>query len=176
MGGWAVSGMAQHHPERVQGIVMADTPFGFFTPAVAEWAGAMITRLGAGFDVIAACLSPGFRDRRPDLAFLFEALGRRTAVPGAPWGLDAYHEMQATPPGDYSALGVPVCFVVGTDDELTVPWLIEATATAVGGAELHVVADAGHSVYFEQPERFNEIVAGFVARCATASSQFKGLS
>ncbi len=61
-------------------------------------------------------------------------------------------------------LGVPACFLVGADDELTTPWLLEATAAGMGGAELHVVDDAGHSVSFEESERFNASIASFVER------------
>jgi pimeloyl-ACP methyl ester carboxylesterase len=42
MGGYAVSGMASRHPERVAGLVMVDTPFGIATVALARRAAEMM--------------------------------------------------------------------------------------------------------------------------------------
>src|SRR6185369_8850133 len=36
MGGWAVSPIAQRHPERVLGLVMTNCVFGFATPALSK--------------------------------------------------------------------------------------------------------------------------------------------
>lgn len=162
MGGHAVSGVALHHPERVLGVVMGDTPFGFATAALAAWSAQMIEKLANGFDVIANCVSPGFRNRRPDLAFLFDALGRANPPRTGPRGLDAYHQMMTQPAGNYSAFATPTCFVVGDEDALTPPWLIEATTCAIPGAVRYVVPGAGHSVYFERADVFNKIVTTFV--------------
>jgi pimeloyl-ACP methyl ester carboxylesterase len=159
MGGYAVSGMALHHPERVAGLVMADTPFGFQTAALGEWAEQMIEKLNAGFDVIPACVSTTFAARRPDLALLTDYMARLNPTRTGPRGLDAYDEMRTRPPGDYADFAVPTLFIVGTEDALTFPWLIEATAQAIPGAHVQTIAGAGHSPYFEQAEAFNAVLA-----------------
>ena len=168
MGGWAVSGMAQNRPDRVDGLVMADTPFNFATPALSQWAVEMIEKITQGFDVVAACLSPRFAEREPGLAHLFHALSRLNPPRTGPRGLDAYAQMRDQAPGDYTGFAVPTLFIVGDVDALTFPWLIEATAAAVGGARVATVADAGHSAYFERAEAFNECLRGWMADASLA--------
>jgi 3-oxoadipate enol-lactonase len=162
MGGWAVSGVAQAHPERVAGLVMADTPFGFQTEALSRWAEDMIVKLGAGFDVVAACVAPSFATRRPDLAYLTMSMARLNPARTGPRGLDAYEEMRTRPPGDYRDVRVPTIFIVGDQDALTFPSLIEATAAAIPGARVATIAGAGHSPYFEQAEAFNAVLEAFL--------------
>jgi pimeloyl-ACP methyl ester carboxylesterase len=70
--------------------------------------------------------------------------------------------MRNHPPVDYGDYAVPTLFIVGEEDELTFPWLIEATAAAIPHAELQVIAGAGHSPYFEQAEAFNAILTAWL--------------
>ena len=161
MGGLAVSGIAQAHPERARGLVMSDSPFNFATPALAEWAGQMATKIPAGFNVFEHLYAGDFEARRPDLFCLYNALNRLSISEEAPRGVDAYEAWQAQPLGDYHSFPVPTLFIVGTEDELTVPWLMRATAEAVGGAQLVEIDHAGHSAYAEQAEAFNRAVMAF---------------
>jgi 3-oxoadipate enol-lactonase len=71
--------------------------------------------------------------------------------------------MRDAPPLDYSDFAVSTLFIVGGEDELTLPWLIEATAQAVGGARPEVIADAGHSPFYERAEDYNRVLMGFLA-------------
>ncbi|MCY3923648.1 MAG: hypothetical protein OXG27_14815 [Chloroflexi bacterium] len=46
-----------------------------------------------------------------------------------------------------------------------IPWrAMEASHRAMDGSEFVVVPEAGHSVYLEQPDRFNEAVTDFLDR------------
>jgi pimeloyl-ACP methyl ester carboxylesterase len=72
--------------------------------------------------------------------------------------------MRDAEPVDYSGFGVPTLFIVGDQDELTLPWLIEATAMAVGGAEFATLSGAGHSAFYEQTGAYNRLVLEFFAR------------
>lgn len=58
-------------------------------------------------------------------------------------------------------LTMPVLFVEGADDVLIPPDVITLAATLIPGARVEMVADAGHSVYFERPDEFNRILDGF---------------
>jgi pimeloyl-ACP methyl ester carboxylesterase len=161
MGGAAASGVAQTWPERVERLVMSDTAFTFATPALSEWASGMLEKISAGFDVLDHAFAPGFPERQPALAHLYRSLSRLNAPRRGPRGLDAYERWRDQPPADYSAFAVPTLFIVGSEDELTAPWLIRATAAAVGGSELVEIPGAGHSAYAEQAAAFNEAVLGF---------------
>jgi pimeloyl-ACP methyl ester carboxylesterase len=161
MGGAAASGVAQAWPERVERLVMSDTAFTFATPALSEWAGQMFDKINAGFDVLEHAFAPGFAERQPALAHLYRSLGRLNPPRRGPRGLEAYERWRDQPSVDYRSFAVPTLFIVGTEDELTEPWLIRATAAAVGGSELIEIPGAGHSAYAEQAAAFNEAVLGF---------------
>jgi pimeloyl-ACP methyl ester carboxylesterase len=164
MGGLAVSGVAIQWPLRVQRLVMSDTPFNFATSALAEWSVLMMEKITNGFDVLEHLFAPGFERRRPDLHYLYRALSRLNPVRTGPQGLEAYEAWRDQPVVDYRDFPVPTLFIVGTEDELTLPWLIRATADAVGGSTLVEIEGAGHSPYAEETERYNEVLARFLTQ------------
>jgi 3-oxoadipate enol-lactonase len=161
MGGGAISGTAKRQPDRVAGLAMADTPFGFFTPALSRWAGEMLDKLRNGFDVTEHLYAPGFPSEQPELHYLYRALGRLNPPRTGPRGLYAFEAMRDHEPVDYGDFPVRTLFILGLEDELTLPWMIRATADAVGGARLVEVAGAGHSVYAERAAAFNQALLEF---------------
>jgi 3-oxoadipate enol-lactonase len=161
MGGLAVSGVAQAYPDRARALVMSDSPFNFATAALAEWAAQMAAKIPAGFNVFDHLYAHVFEARRPDLFYLYNALNRLSITDEPPRGVEAYEAWQRQPTEDYGSFAVPTLFIVGTEDELTLPWLIRATAEAVGGAELVEIEHAGHSAYAEQAQAFNAAVMQF---------------
>jgi pimeloyl-ACP methyl ester carboxylesterase len=162
MGGLAVSGVAIATPSRVGRLVMSDTPFNFATNALAEWSVLMMEKITNGFDVLEHLFAPGFDQRRPDLFYLYRALSRLNPVRTGPRGLDAYEAWRDQQVVDYRDFPVPTLFIVGTEYELTLPWLMRATADAVGGSTFVEIEGAGHSPYAEQTDVYNRIVEDFL--------------
>jgi 3-oxoadipate enol-lactonase len=163
MGGLAVSGVAISAPARVDRLVMSDTPFNFATAALAEWSVMMMDKITNGFDVLDHLFAPGFDQRCPDLAYLYRGLSRLNPVRDAPRGLEAYEAWRDQPIVDYRDFAVPTLFIVGTEDDLTVPWLMRATAEAVGGSTLIEIEGAGHSPYAEQTAIYNDALERFLS-------------
>jgi 3-oxoadipate enol-lactonase len=161
MGGGAVSAVAQTFPDRVERLVMSDSPFGFVTTALVAWAGQMFDKIPAGFDVLEHLYAPGFDEREPALAYIYQGLNRLNPPRQGPRGLESYERWSHATPVDYTTFSVPTLFVVGTEDELTLPWLIRATAEAVGGSQLVQIDGAGHSGYAERADAFNAAVLQF---------------
>jgi pimeloyl-ACP methyl ester carboxylesterase len=56
-------------------------------------------------------------------------------------------------------LAVPTLLIWGAEDEITPMW-----NAVPPGATLKIIPDAGHLCYIEQPDRFNEIVKGFLSK------------
>ena len=164
MGGLAVSGVAIRAPERVERLVMSDTAFNFATRALADWSTMMIDKITNGFAVLDHLFAADFDRRCPDLSYLYRALSRLNPVRDGPQGLEAYEAWRDQPVVDFRDFPVPSLFIVGTEDELTVPWLIRATAAAVGGSTLVEIEGAGHSPYAEQTSYYNEVLEGFLSR------------
>lgn len=168
MGGIAVSGVARRAPERVRGLVMGDTPFGFQTAALSQWAAEMLDKIPAGFNVFEHLFAPGFAETEPELHYLYTGICRLNSTRPLPKNtadyLDGYVRMRDARPVDYSRFPVPSLFIVGAQDELTLPWLIEATAKAVGGSRFRVIPDAGHSAFLERSEIYNQAIVDFFAQ------------
>lgn len=167
MGGIAVSGVSHSRPERVRGLVMSDTPFGFQTAALSRWAIQMMDKISNGFNVMEHLFAPGFAKREPEMNGLYQAIcrmrvGDLPARPADDEVLEPYRRMRDAIPGDYSAFPIPSLFIVGDQDELTLPWLMEETAAMVRGAKLVTIPGAGHSPFFEQSKLYNAALEAFL--------------
>ncbi|WP_085937330.1 alpha/beta fold hydrolase [Enhydrobacter aerosaccus] len=60
--------------------------------------------------------------------------------------------------------------IFGDNDLITPPARNRAIAAQWPGAEVHVVAGAGHALYLEQPDAFNELVANFLSKRSGTST------
>ena len=59
-------------------------------------------------------------------------------------------------------LDIPTLVVAGTHDKLTPPGAAERIASAIKGAELAVIRDAGHMSFLERPHSFNARLRAFL--------------
>ena len=161
MGGSTALGFASAHPERVSALIMSDTIGGYSDPEIAK----LRETLGSTRTPFA----PGFAQREPALAFLYREISALT--------LDAAQPAASTPaapapaPTDIQpilARKVPVLFIVGEQDVLIPPPIIEAMHKKMPGSQLVKVPGAGHSVYFEKAADYNRIVGEFLRQHAKA--------
>ena len=169
MGGWTCLGYAVTHPERVRALVMADTAGGLTSPELQAARDAARQRVGQQ-SLETGAYSESFRARSPQGAFLYDSIRglnppRETSLgSGTPVNRLPVSAEQAV------ALRVPVLFVEGEDDVLIPPEVIRVAQAMIPGARLTMVADAGHSVYFERPAEFNAAVDAFFAEVEGASA------
>lgn len=63
-----------------------------------------------------------------------------------------------------AAIATPTLVLCGDQDTVTPPSLSRELAEAVAGAELHILAGAGHLSNVERPGDFNSAVEAFIAR------------
>ena len=59
---------------------------------------------------------------------------------------------------DLAAVKCPTLFICGEEDPLFPPELLASYVPHFGDARIEVVANSGHSPYFEQPEEFNALL------------------
>jgi pimeloyl-ACP methyl ester carboxylesterase len=59
-------------------------------------------------------------------------------------------------------LAIPTLWIVGDEDIVFPAAAAAPLARLMPRAQVEHVPDAGHSVYFERPQRFNEIVEKFL--------------
>jgi 3-oxoadipate enol-lactonase len=160
MGGFSCFGFALHSPRRVRALVMADTVFPLDLPEFGGLRAGVPERRAA---LAARGIHPAAGERmateQPALHFLYQQI---SALNGGRWS------PANPPPGsalvprvgreDLRGYTVPTLFVIGEEDAVLPPRLLEVGAAAVPGATVTRVPKAGHSVYFERPMEFNRIV------------------
>ncbi len=158
MGGGTCLGFTVGHPQRVRALVMADSLRGFGEPGPLDERVQEVQRATTGLSQLERVLSPGFRQRQPELTALYRQIASfnsatRTTLRGS---------LQSHTPLQLAEAKVPVLFLVGQEDVLFPPDLVRSVQQRVPGSSLVVVPDAGHSVYFEKPDVFNHQVHAFL--------------
>jgi 3-oxoadipate enol-lactonase len=172
MGGWTGLELAFRWPERVRALVLASTSgrIDFTTIDGPELAG---IRAWEGQSAIAREALPaqnihvagGARLAReqPALHLLYQQID---ALTPPEWKATIRKQIFAArdqPAASLRELRVRTLYIVGDEDIVFPAVAAPALARLTPNAQLARIPDAGHSVYFERPQRFNEIVAGFLA-------------
>jgi len=165
MGGYVALNLLRRHPDRVAGLVLADTRSGADDDAARERRRAVAERADAG-DVAAGpdAIAPLVADTVSGLvrANLAAIAG---AVPAASiaWGQRA---MAARPDstGVLAATTVPVLVLVGDRDAVTPPPLAREMAAAAPEAELVELPGSGHLSPAEDPAGFADALIGWISR------------
>lgn len=166
MGGWTALGLALAAPERVAGLVLADTFGGIVDDAIEVHLTTMTAaakKLGSAPPPLGVhpALSSAFSASRPDLGYLYQTLATfGSPRPDKIAGQLAASRVDAT---RLAALDLPVLFVVGAEDRLFPPTLMERAASKVAGAKVVTIEGAGHSPYFEKPGEWNAALERFLA-------------
>jgi pimeloyl-ACP methyl ester carboxylesterase len=78
----------------------------------------------------------------------------------------ALHALMSRPDStpDLAQIACPTLVIVGQEDRLTPPADAELLASSIRGAELAVLARAGHLANLETPDAFSEALGGFLSR------------
>lgn len=140
MGGMTILPFAVRNPQRVRGLRMADTFVGIDAPE-------LVKEMRKVVEVARANQASGGLNPPLD--------------PDRPLSWD--REDGAIAKDKLGALTMPVFFLVGAEDAIIPPALIERAAEMVPGAQYYQIPSAGHSVYWEQPEDFNRILDALLA-------------
>ena len=158
MGGWTGVRAAVSLPERVRGVFLANTPGAVQTQAVADNWAQLTKRITEGGGLIHRAISEPFALEYPDRALLYQQIAAFNT--GAAPNLR--DDDVGLSPGQVLDSKVPFHVLASDLDPLFPPELLSAVANDIA-AEQSFVEGAGHSTYFEQPTRFNEILAGFLS-------------
>jgi pimeloyl-ACP methyl ester carboxylesterase len=160
MGGWTCLGFAVRYPERVERLMMCDTHGGMRSEALDPlWRDALRAMRPLVGEIHPAAGERMHREQ-PALHFLYQeiaALSPADAAPKAIMAAPTAHADQA------ATLPMPILFIVGEEDVVIPPPLIESATAHIPGARIERVPQAGHSVYFERPDAFNAILERFIS-------------
>lgn len=190
MGGMAIMRFAGRHPDvlrqRVAGVLLASTSA---DPVLGFGTAGPLRRIAAAVKASAERIGwrhlPTYRPTDGDLHF---GLIRLSFGDGTPPHLvetvRAMMQAMGTEAANRSFLGllanderahlptirVPTTVAVGSRDLLTPLRAARAIAAAIPGAELRVVAGAGHQLMMERPAELNDLIDALVARVEAAAA------
>jgi pimeloyl-ACP methyl ester carboxylesterase len=157
MGGTSCLAMAGWHPQRVAALVMSDTLGMMNHPDVQptpDWLSVSGTLNQAD-----RALSKDFQQRNPALTELFLQLNSFNKANRFNVRADGY---TGPTPDEVANAGVPVMFILGTNDRVVDPNVVRRAHQLVTGSRLVEFPGPGHSVYWEQPEAWSFVVRSFL--------------
>src|SRR5436305_2882229 len=167
MGGYAAFAFLHKYPQRVAGLILADTRPGADTPEaqanrenVAQIAETQGT--GAIADLqVPRLLSEYTRQHHPEVEIRVRQMIEAATVQGT---AAASRGMARRADSTELLAGItcPTLVIVGEQDALTPPSVAQEYAAQIPGAQLVVITNAGHLSNLEQPEAFLQAVRGFL--------------
>jgi pimeloyl-ACP methyl ester carboxylesterase len=161
-GGTIATDYALSHPERLESLTIADNATGVRDGEIAAAANNIRTK---GFDdmpVEFRELGPSYRAANPQGARIWTELAHK-AVTATDYRQGVANEITTA---RLEAMRVRTLLVTGDADLITPPSIMRMVARHIPGSEISIVAESGHSAYWEQPEAFNRAVLGFLAKPA----------
>ncbi len=168
LGGYVALAMYARHPERIQGLILADTRAEADGPeAVKARHGTVVDLRSRGTEAlrprVQRLFAPSTRENRPDLVNrAWQAVQKQD-----PEGLARLMLGMALRPdrsGLLARIRVPTLVLGGEQDATTPPADMQGLAGRIPGAEFHVIQDAGHLTPLEQPRAFAARVGPFLRR------------
>lgn len=167
MGGYAAFAFLRKFPQRVRGIILADTRPGADT-VDGRQNREQVAQLAEkeGVEAIADLMLPKLlteetRRERPEV----ELRTRQMINAATPQGIAAASRGMALRVDATDALGTISCpslVIVGNEDMLTPPAIAQEYAAVIQNAQLNVIIHAGHLANLEQPEAFLQAISGFL--------------
>ena len=154
---------ALSHPDRLMSMVLASGTGGVRD---ADYVAMLINVRTKGFDDMPPEfreLSPSYRALNPEGVRQWVELHHK-AVTGNRFGQKPANEITWAA---LQGMKVPTLLMTGDADLIWPPPLLRLFAKHIPSNETVIVTEAGHSIYWEQPQVFNRTVLEFIARHST---------
>lgn len=148
------------HPDRVRGIAIISSLMGVTDADYVAVNQRLRPKFFAELPHDFQELSPSYRAGNPEGLAAWHALDAK-AIPGK---RITPKVIQPLTWARLESIRHPTLLMTGDSDLYTPPSLLRMQAQHMPHAEVHIVAEAGHSPYWEQPEVFNRILLDFLGR------------
>jgi 3-oxoadipate enol-lactonase len=167
MGGYITLAFYRKYPQRVYGLILANTKAGADSPEGKKGrdeSAALVREKGTGeiaARVLTKMLTPKTIAERPNVAEAVRGMMARQPILGVVGALMAMRDRP-----DYSPIlpkiSVPTLIITSSEDTMIPAKESEIMRDAIPGARLITIPNAAHLSNFEQPEAFNRTVREFV--------------
>jgi pimeloyl-ACP methyl ester carboxylesterase len=168
MGGYVALAFARRHPDRLAGLILADTKADADTSEGKKGRDEMIafaqTNPAAAVveKMLPKLLGDTTRSQRPAVVDEVKRIGAAQSAEGIVAALAALRDRPDATPG-LNSVRVPTLVLVGAEDAVTPLADARKLADTIRGATLEVIPAAGHLANLETPTMFNETVRAFLA-------------
>jgi len=168
MGGMVAQGLAIRHPDRVRGLVLANTTAQYPEAAQATWAARIAAVQAGGMagvvqGVVERYLQADFRAAHPESTAALHAQLLRADPAGYVASCEAIRHVDWL--GALAQVRCPTLVLAGAHDIGATPAMGQAIAERIPGAQFELLEEASHLSSAEQPARFEAAVRGLLARC-----------
>jgi 3-oxoadipate enol-lactonase len=165
LGGMVGQELALRHPDRVRGLVLANTTSGYPPAAQEGWAQRIAGIEAGGLEsVVDAALQrwfhPGFHAAQPEAVARWRQRVVSTSTEGYVASCHAVARVDTT--DRLHLIKVPVLVIAGELDQGTPPAMAQRMAEALPNAQLTVLQDASHLSVLETPAAFTQVVLNWL--------------
>jgi pimeloyl-ACP methyl ester carboxylesterase len=171
LGGYVLFELMRQAPERVAGLILADTRTSIDTAERLAARRRSIDQARSGGptaiadDMLPGILGPTTHAHRPDVVAhvrrLIEAQPAETIVAGLLAIVTRVDSAAVLP-----TVAVPTTVIVGDEDVITPPSDAEFMHRLIDGATLVTIPGAGHMANLETPDAFNAAMHALLSRCS----------
>ena len=173
MGGYVAFAFARKYPDRLAGLILADTRAEPDDDAAKANRDKMIGLASTSpaseiiEQMLPKLLAPATPARRPDLVEQVRRMGSAQRPAGIIAALQVLRNRPDSRP-TLATIRVPTLVLVGREDVLTPKSMADGIAAGIAGAKLVAIEEAGHLSNLEQPIAFGDAVRKFVTACKGA--------
>jgi pimeloyl-ACP methyl ester carboxylesterase len=159
-GGSVASDYAFSHPDRLLSLTVSSNQFGVADGEIFAAGARIRPAIWDEIPVEIREVGPSYRARNPEGFKQWIELERKSGLK------DAFRQplKNRITEAMLANLNVPTLVICGAADLATPPSIARMIAARIPHAELVVAPEAGHSVYWEEPELFNRAVLTFIAK------------
>jgi pimeloyl-ACP methyl ester carboxylesterase len=159
-GGSIASDYAFSHPDRLLSLTVSSNQFGVVDGDISAAGARIRPKIWDEVPVEIREVGPSYRARNPEGFRQWVELERKSGL------VDSFRQplKNRITEAMLASLKVPTLVICGAADLATPPSIARMIAAKIPNAELVVAPEAGHSVYWEEPEVFNRAVLTFVAK------------
>lgn len=171
MGGWTCLEYALREPARVRALIMAATTGSVDLSSIRHvemerwttWTEQMnLLRVNLTAQGIHIAAGSRMAHEQPALHFLYREIENLSIELDRAALLEELNHLRTLPATALAQLRMPVLFIVGEEDVVSFPGASAALASLIPNAKLERVPQAGHSVYFERAQTFNQLIESFL--------------
>jgi len=161
-GGSIAADFALSYPDRLLSLTNSSNSFGLRAGPIAEAAASIRPKMWNDIPPDVRELGPSYRALNPDGVKQWIGLEHKALVAGEARQMLKNEMTEAK----LAELKMPTLLIAGAADLITPPSISRMIAAKIPGSQLVVASEAGHSVYWEEPDLFNRAVLDFIGKHA----------